>query len=372
MILNYYVLFFFQLFGIFFIFKNEGIKNYKKTVLFLSIFIIYLIALTGFRYDVGIDYLAYEDLFYREYMNFSQELFYVSTRWIIHSLTQNFTVFTLFYSALYIYILLKTFELLEFNPKESIFSLIVFSSNYLFLNFNLMRQSLAGVGLFYFLFTFFKKPIKMTVSIVMLMMFHRSIILVLPIYLFIYLINKRLKKRSTQNNEKLLLFFIVLFVVNYFFIELKLYDNLIISILPKIPYFGSRYSDYFQQYLNIGSRLSLSLIMKFVLFSFISFDYIRNYNRTDYIDILIPTIFVGLFLEQFSTIIFFINRISYYFLFGEIYFYTLFLRLPYGEERKIKTFLILFVYVLLFLKLILGDLGSHNLEYQSVFSIIRG
>lgn len=147
-----------------------------------KIIIFYMTLFYGFRYDVGIDYLSYEQHYYDNNGFYGQlEFLYDLSMKIFRLLNMPFFVFMIFIGFLIFLYLYKISIYIDVD-----YSLVVsffIMTGMLFVSFNLIRQTLAGVIV---LFSFkyintsnFKKYI-LTMGIAILI--HYSAIIFIPFY----------------------------------------------------------------------------------------------------------------------------------------------------------------------------------------------
>lgn len=145
--------------------------------------IIFLSIISGIRYDVGRDYISYQNAFYIGEFNGVRECLYWGINYIVKLCGGEFYVVTFIIAIItnvFIYIGLKR------RNKNSYFitiALLIFACTSWVTTFNLMRQGVS-VAIFFFCSTYIKeKNFKRYLFwIIIGSGFHSSMILLLPLY----------------------------------------------------------------------------------------------------------------------------------------------------------------------------------------------
>lgn len=241
------------------IYLSEKCRNTFDKKFFLLIAWLSVTIPAALRYNIGIDYRGYLEIYNSIYMNYNSYVeigFKVLTQFIIYFFDSS-DAFFIITSALIYYLLFKSY------PKKNGYII-----NYFF------------VGLFYLLsYTFIRSyivlgfsmlaimslvndrkhaNIKFVITILAAALFHKSAILLLPI---IFFKNRFLSKLLAKYNIIVLLALIVFFVLRF-----EIVDMLISLPIVSISGYG-HYLDnsYYMRVIETGS--GLGILFKFILLS---------------------------------------------------------------------------------------------------------
>ena len=273
----------------------------KKALKIISASI--LISLLGLRYYVGTDYRNYIYIYNSiSHLKFSDLFSYTETE-LAHTLICKITyilgfdyrIVFLIYSLLIVFFLYKIMDTLKVNKT-------FFMMTYLFMifpySFNIMRQSLSMIIIVYsFTLLFENKKIKSYIYLFLASIFHKTSLIVLPIYLcHLFIKNKKLR------NLILILFYLIVvyLLLNNYFTLLDI-DSM------------SRYSNYAISN-TIDYRIIISGIIKRLPIIFLFFAYMndfkeKNINNYTYIALFIISMIFS-FLGAVNPTL---NRLSLYF-----------------------------------------------------------
>lgn len=170
-----------------FSYKYKNIRSLPWIFLFLA---------SGFRYNVGTDYAHYYHLFiYQDGMFEYKEPGYVFLVKLFSDLGLNPQVMFLCFSFVTIFLFYKSFQY-YFRHSEVgyLFATLLFIPFFYFFSLNAIRQALAVAIFFYSIrYIFEKRFVKYFVLIVVGSLFHRSILVMLPLYYFFNLAMSRYK-----------------------------------------------------------------------------------------------------------------------------------------------------------------------------------
>lgn len=157
-----------------------------KTYLFFISFLI-LLTLSGIRYDVGVDYLSYKNIYIdsRELYGLKEGGFILITE-LFHWLEIPFDFFCFCFSFLTLFL---AYKFILKNSPSPFFSILIYYAlgNLYFSSFNAIRQSLA-IMIFINIIPFIlqKKIFKFILLVILTAYFvHASALLLLPIYFFL-------------------------------------------------------------------------------------------------------------------------------------------------------------------------------------------
>lgn len=222
-----------------FCFLGNMLKIKKKTLLQFSFFFLFLVA--AFRFEFGADYTSYYSFYNKFLLKKYEELTFleIGYRWLnilISSMKLDFNILLSVISFVNLYFFYRF--MIFINIKRSFYWIIFFTYislyNLYFYHLSMIRQSIA---IYIFLFSFqyiYKKEIKKYIIIILLAtLFHKSAIILLPIY-YINRINFKIKY--------ICLFFICSI---FFIINVELFVNLLTKVLELVN------MDKYVHYINV-------------------------------------------------------------------------------------------------------------------------
>lgn len=172
---------------------------------------------------------------------------------------------------------------------------------------SMMRQGISESLLFLSLTLFFLKKKKSSILIFILsFLFHKSVLIVAFIIIFIYLIMKSSQRYKLQIS--LVIGLIILFV---------LYRYIAFSVAEVIGFFSERYSFYIKQYFGNAFNWKIlqttDLLFKSLLLFFLAFSIRYKHKRTYLSDFLLFMCFLGRYFMLFAVNFYESPRIAYYF-----------------------------------------------------------
>ena len=202
----------------------------SKSIMYLSIIIFSLIV--GLRYDVGVDHLAYINIF--EHGNIGNdsidrmEIIYQYINIILSDLGFHYSVLFTLTTALQLILLQKS---LKFNKEILPWAyFFYFTTLYLFFALNGLRQAIAiSILVYAFLFLYQRKVIPYLITVLVASGFHTSALIMLPAY---FVAHKDILKSK-------LIQYIIYSI--FFFFGLTFYDRILLLISSFA--FG-RYADF--------------------------------------------------------------------------------------------------------------------------------
>jgi hypothetical protein len=167
----------------------------------LTIFYITIVIIVGFRDNVGVDFNGYRQNF-NQNISYKYELgFRVVSDYFYNFGFEDWTIF-FFAAAITWYYILKSFKVF---PKILPWGLFfIFTGGWFFSSLNGIRQIIA-VSIFVYAFKYIqeKKLLKYLVYLLFASLFHKSVLLMIPIYFFI----EKLNFKS--------FFWIILYLISY-------------------------------------------------------------------------------------------------------------------------------------------------------------
>lgn len=338
-------------------------KNSKNKIIFLFISAIWLILVSTLRYGIGFDYFSYKDIFenisktsLNELKNYySIEILYLYLNKIISLLGGNYTTFILIIN---IFIISSVMLFIYKYSKNFYISIFVFITFQFFSHsMNLLRQTIAVViFLFSYQFILKKKFISYAIIIFLGFFFHKSIILIFPMY---FLLNIKFSFKY---------FILISFLA---FILYIFSDYIFFYIFKNILKMYSNYSN--EIYWNANS-------FKYIIFPTIYFIIVLIFkNKILKYNVLINTAFYTFLINLFITKHFIFERFSIY-----TFIFSIILIPEILESNKNIKINILgknidFYYILMFIILIVGLSylafasfeNFHNVyPYKSIFDRI--
>lgn len=200
-------------------------KNEKITTNFSNYLLVFFAVLSGIRYDVGIDYLNYQDSFYYS-SNYSIEIIYLILEQSVKFLFNDFVVLTMVMSiltSLFIYLALNSRKIIGFDRLIAVCFFIFFLG---IPSFNLMRQGLSIAIIYYATSFLHKNNRKYGLYVLLAMGFHFSSIIFLGLIFF-----KNISKISIGIKGYLLLG--VIACITNFLGVFKYFFSLVISLVPR-------------------------------------------------------------------------------------------------------------------------------------------
>lgn len=296
------------------------ISKVYRSQFFLYIFVGILVCFSGFRYNAGIDYDAYQSLIYSNNPLLRIEPFSAFLLLLARSYNAPWIFFFL---TSIIYVLSIFLGLSKFKAfgRLSVFLFTTFTLSYLS-SFGFVRQFVASGLVFWgFSFLYHHKRLYYIILVIIASLFHISAIVFLPFAFVNIFFRKKIH------------FSVFLLLIPISFLSTKLF----IAIVSKIGLF----THYFEQFGGnevSGKKIYYSLLFIFVIVSFLQQKVAHKKNDLIYYSQNLT--FIGLFIYgAFFSFGEHIARISYYFIpFYFVWFYYLY------RGFFNKTIKILFLY----------------------------
>lgn len=329
------------------------LKGYQRKYVFFFFFLV-LLCLSAFRFDIGMDYLAYNEL-YLDSVFLNEEIKETGFRYLFYFL-RNFSLPFPCIIALFSFFTLKyAFAFFEKNSPFLLFSLLIFFSvgQFYFNSLNAMRQVLAVYIILSQLIPFMeeRKFVPYLLGIIMLSFcLHLSVIVLLPLYFFIC-------KRMS-----LLLRLIVL-------VTLLSSSSLLILLIYNSPY------AMYLTFEHYSSDVAFSVYLLFFVALIIAFaEYlIKTESKREkilfnlnYYSIL--SIVLVILFENTPLVLFF-TRISYFFTPVQIVLLPLVVNHLFSKRSKIVVVNILsaFYVLLCYISLHFNGVANKLIPYKTIF-----
>lgn len=310
----------------------------QNKVVFLVLIGSGLILFSGLRYNSGIDYLSYKNLYELECFSTSEVLF-----WLLMILHKN--IFNSYESFLFLVTLvsisIKLYLINKFNPKYLWLSILIFISvSYISVDMGLIRNSLAFMFFIlsvYYLYIESNKTSYFYFFIAFL--FHHSVIFLI----FIYFINKYSEVSRFYLFALISTFLLSIFNIFenaiYEFVNLEFIKNHFVYINWKINHYLIG-EDYQSKGLNLYTlRIFLIAIILYVFHKRLS----NNYFLKVYI-------FGTCILLLMAFNVQFYTRLGLYLSLFEILLIPQLLYLFKGWTKVIISFVLIVMYVVLFFR----------------------
>lgn len=330
-------------------FKSRDIKSW----IFLNIIIV-LFLLSTLRYDVGMDYKAYFNIFLTNID--TNEYGFGKMRDIFRQVLGEYSPY-IFFTLVSLVISVSVFKYISTYSKYPLLSLTIFLcfGQYFLATLNLVRQEVVIYLFWGFLINSIikKKMICYITSIIVLsFLFHTTALILIPIYFLAKELNIRLK--------------IVVFIFFLFS------QSVLIQLIE-----ASSYSIYLLMD-DFTAKITILQIFFFVLslFFFIVFQTLKNKNRYQILleNINFINLLFGCSMLMFSgtPIMQVCSRLSYYT--GPIYIILIpnyIYSLKLKSNKMILYYFTAFLYAFIFIFALSTNGESQNLvPYKTIFSII--
>ncbi len=347
--------------------------RYKYIFLLLSISVFVLFS--GLRYDVGVDYMTYRDVFKsfsNDYSNTYLAL-YEHSRYEIGFLGIVLLCAKIGFSPCAIFALFALIQILcvfyVFKDNRKILpyiGLTLIAGGGFFIWMNAMRQITAFTLFLVSSKMLYKKRYVMTVLFALFALsMHKSAVLFLPFLILTPLFQKRLLSIKLQ----LIIFFASIFlsnlqVWNYF-------SNVITSILSIMGDFGERYSSdsilEVNNDLDFGIRAAIVIVLN--LISILFSHRLSNMNQP-YYNYIYNIFFIGVVMSHLFADNHYLTRFTLYFssMSFIVYSYLLSYLSRYKKGYNILVHILFVSLLLLYLfRTIQADDGTASILYQFCF-----
>ena len=296
---------------------NLKIKDdyYTKYIIFLSLAVIFLGLVTGLRnFNVGTDLnYTYVPGFYKILngsVNEYSERGFVLFIQMLQVFSNNARILVLSTSLIF------SFCLCNIAVKKSanlyVCLLTTLLSTFYFTSLNNVRQSIAIIILIQgFNYIVDKKPIKYLICVVLAFIFHKSALIMIPIY---FIINSKF--------------------INKHYLKLIILSIILLPIISKLFIYligFTKYAYYFNSEFNNGESNLLNIVINFLwlIISFFLLYNEKNRNKESYALLVIQTFaFLFSYLSLFMKVSELTSRIANYFIFHQI------LLIPYLFSRE--------------------------------------
>lgn len=303
--------------------------NYKKETILSKIIYLIIVFIISFRYQIGVDWIGYENYFNNSKIEGIEKGFiYLNS--IFYFLKINFYLSSFLYSIFSLSILY--FFLKKYFSIVCLPLVLFLYKGFLYLSIEQMRQFLAlGLALIAIKFYIERKKQLFLILIFLGTFFHKSIIILLLMYLY---------KKRNLSYLKLMSLFVLSLLCGIFGVKII---SLLINLIEKIgffnPYFMEKISFYLRD-INIKNAFTIGNVERNIVYIIVIFYFLKEkklYNKKLKFFLFMYIIYncIGNFCILIPNLAL---RLSYYFVPGMIYC-TSFVILRI-KDRKISMFLI--------------------------------
>lgn len=312
----------------------------------------FLIVFVGFRYDVGADYLSYEQIFNDAPQSSFSELLiepgYMFINHLVLFFTNNFYWLTTLIVAIQLFFFHKAIKDFEYYT----FALFVFITMNLGAMVNEMRQYIAILIFLYSLkFIYNRSFLKYLALIIFGACFHYSLLFVLPLY---FLLNRKLSYYLYP------LVFVISFVVS----KIGVFDKLISYLIAFSPYSVFMETDLIEK---VNTDSGLGFLFKNLLGILILINYKRILEKYPKYLVYMNLYFCFLICRNLFFDIGILMRLNLYFQISEIIAYPLFIYALFKKYNQVEV-IVLFSMLLMSL-FFMGILNENfHLTYQTIFN----
>lgn len=246
----------------------------------------------GLRYNVGVDYLSYENIYNSQTNQFilqHTEPLYTLLSFILHQADIPYYGLTCIISCIFFILFIKSFSDYPYLTNWGIFFLFVTGTLFVFLN--VQRQAIAFCIFFYSIRYIYKRSfLKYFLCIVLAMGFHYSVILLLPLYFFGKIKRCLIDKLSIQ-----LILYVFIFALRTK-LEILLIQIALLFAPPKYAGYGDRLLTW---RVNLGSGMGIALAHGIDLLTIILLNIIHKQqtNRPTYFVLIQRIWLIGVYLE---------------------------------------------------------------------------
>lgn len=303
------------------LYRSELTKDTK-----IAFTLILLIFISGFRDGVGTDYNMYKDIFYNIHhieniYAGGVEIGFELINKIAYGIYENHVLLFLITSIIIIGLTIK--NICDYSKFYSYSVILFIMMGYYHSSFNGVRQHLAmAIGMFALRYILKKDFIKYLICIIIAMMFHKTALILLPIY---FIINIKLSKK-------------------HYYISLGLAiivglssDIIIYQILPIIsPYYFNKYVDTIYLSNGIGGITNVIHITMFIIIAGLTIKNLEKMTKIDKtVNVFLNFSIIGIVLVMLGTQSLLLFRLSLYF--TEYFIFLIPVLLKYLKEEKLAS-----------------------------------
>lgn len=255
-----YLLLIFLTVPLFYLYEKSYITINNKKANFLPFFLfsfLVVVLFSGLRYEVGTDYNSYREMYEGTRTLLYREIGFRNLFYLLQNLNLEYyhaTIILALITNLFIFLKVKNSSKYGFLA----ISIYLLDGNY-FQSFNIMAQYIS-IALFFYATKYIvnKNFLKYFLFIIIGALFHKSMLLILPVY---FLPQYRFKKTT----------YILGIITSYILVQLNLIERTTIFILSHIDILGySSYinSNYFFMKSNLGFGVLFLVILCIIIILF--------------------------------------------------------------------------------------------------------
>ncbi|MBA0884376.1 EpsG family protein [Flavobacterium undicola] len=312
-------------------------KEYSKYIYIFLFFLFWFTA--GLRYETGIDYYAYKDIYLDTY-TFKDAIInekisevvaepgYLLLNSLFRSFGTEINIMFFFISLVTSFLLFNSFQ--KYLSKYKFIALLIyFSFVYFTLDMSGIRQAIAvNIFLYSFRFILERKMIKYFFMVILASFFHASALIGLVLY---WLFNKKI---SSSFIVVLTLFGLIVISMKISIINI-IVDDVLTKIMPATAMFKLFYYSTSDNIWGLNIKVFFNIIVLFILV------YNRKIlaDRFVYFNLILNSLFFYVFCREILWESININsRINFYFIFGLVMGIPLLLDLVQKKHSKIGVF----------------------------------
>lgn len=301
----------------------------------------------GLRYNVGVDYLSYENIYNSQTNQFilqHTEPLYTLLSFILHQADIPYYGLTCAISCIFFILFIKSFSDYPYLKNWGIFFLFV--TGILFVFLNVQRQAIAFCIFFYSIRYIHKQSfLKYFFCILLSMGFHYSAILLLPLYFFGKIKTCFIDKLSVQ------LFLYVFIVILRTKLEILLIQIALLFAPAKYAGYGERLLSW---RVDLGSGIGIILSHGIDLLTIILLNIIHKQQtqKSTYLILIQRIWLIGVYLELIFESNMVLSRISLYMTPLKIVLLSYIFHHITNTWKKQKGIIVIFTFIPFFLYLL--------------------
>ncbi len=338
----------------------------KNRLLWMILIIAPVVILAGLRYGIGIDYFEYEENFYQNkfekgFSYFIKEPLNFLIMQISHFIFPNSVVIFFVYSLITMVVLFLAIEYYKHRMSVT-FALFIFYMTYYLVSYNIIRQMIAVMIIFYGIrYIFEKKFLNFFVCVVLAGMIHKTAYLMIIVYFFcdenlgfLHKIKLFEKPKISENTQSIIIY-IVIGVLPF----------LLIPFIPKVISVLGIYKTYLtkQTALNLNFLLYVLPILTLIL---VFRREILNENKQN--EFFIRMIILQIPFQFMGGMIKYIDRFALYPAIMQIILIPILVRnLRASKMHKLIKFSIIGWYIFYFVVMFVILNSNGVMPYQTIF-----
>lgn len=338
----------------------------KNRFLWTILIIAPTVILSGLRYGIGIDYFEYEENFYQNkfakgFSYFVKEPLNLLIMEISHAICPNSIVMFFTYSLMTMFVFFLAIE--HYRDRMSItFALFIFYMTYYLVSYNIIRQMIAVMIIFYGIrYIFEKKFWNFLICVVLAGMIHKTAYLMLILYFFydenlefLHKIKLFTKPKISENTQSIIIYIVI-----------GILPFLLIPLIPKVISILGIYQTYLtkQTTLNLNFLLYVLPMLTLIL---VFRKEILNENKQN--EFFIRTIILQIPFQLMGGMIKYIDRFALYPAIMQTVLIPILIRnLGENKMHKLIKFSVIGWYLFYFVVMFVILNSNGVMPYQTIF-----